>query len=249
MHAHTRSVLSGPSALRAALETAPVIVPGCHDPLSARHAANAGAHAVFVSGGAVGRGRFNAPAVPRDGAAVYTDYVRHICASVSIPVIVDGEDGFGDPVGTCSRLAEAGAAAVIVADTPADGGPPRDMTATITRVRAELDVALVARADGLEQDPAGCRDRLHQYCDAGADLVMPLLNTVLRQPPEQLAATLTALAENTAPKLVLHSPLGRELPPPHQLPKGIAAVLVTAVALPPSPEHLATVLEHGRLPG
>jgi 2-methylisocitrate lyase-like PEP mutase family enzyme len=239
MHHHA------PARLRAALTEAPLVVPGCHDPLSARLAAQAGARAVFLSGGAVGRALFDAPMIPRDGWDTYLRYLRLVCESSPVPVIVDGEDGFGDPVATCVAMADAGAAGVIAGDGLPGGGlcDAGEFAAVIGRIRAATDVLFVARADGLAGDRAGTRDRLRRYGEAGAELTLPLMNSVLRTETRgALLATVTELAAAAKGTLAVHSRHGHELPPNDELPPGVRAVFVTAISLPPSTEPLERVL-------
>ncbi|XVQ87771.1 isocitrate lyase/phosphoenolpyruvate mutase family protein [Microbispora siamensis] len=234
-----------PAQLRAELTTGTPIIPGCHDPLSARLAAEAGARAVFVSGGAVGRALFGAPSIPRWGAETYLDYVRHICRSSPIPVIVDGEDGFGEPMATCAAAAGAGAAGVVIGDClPGGGLLPADVFAdTISRIRTVLDVVVVARTDGLDDDRAGTLARLRRYSGAGADITVALLNSVLQtETTERLLATIGELAVAAGGTLAVHSRHGRELPPPKNLPSDIKAIFVTAISVPTSTDHLKNVL-------
>ena len=86
-------------ALRAVLARGRAVVAGCHDPLSARISGRAGADALFLSGGAVGRALFDQPAIPDEGVDEYLSYARMVCERAPLPVIIDGETGFGDPVG------------------------------------------------------------------------------------------------------------------------------------------------------
>lgn len=242
--------MSASTRLRAALADGPVVVPGCHDPLSARLAAQAGARAVFLSGGAVGRALFDAPAIPRAGRDTYVEYLRLVCASSPVPVIVDGEDGFGDPVATCVAVEDAGAAGVVIGDSGEDGVlcAAEELAAAIGRSRAASDVVFVARADGLERDRADTAARLRRYADAGAEITLPLLNSALRtETRDELRATITELAAAVGGTLAVHSRHGDELPPADELPAGIKAVFVTAVSLPRSTEPLERVLT--RRPG
>ncbi|MGW4794955.1 isocitrate lyase/phosphoenolpyruvate mutase family protein [Nonomuraea sp. MG754425] len=234
-----------PSTLRAALRDRPLLVPGCHDPLSARMAATAGARAVFVSGGAVGRALFDEPMIPRWGADTYLSYVRLICRSSPVPVIVDGEDGFGDPAGLCAEATDAGAAAIVIGDSRPDGTllPATEFADLIAEARSRSGLLFVARSDGLEHDRAGTAERLGRYHEAGAELTMPLLNSVLRtESGDRLLGTVTELAAAARGSLAVHSRLGHELPPHDRLPGGVAAVLVTAISVPPSADHLRRLL-------
>ncbi|GAA3698472.1 hypothetical protein GCM10022224_075580 [Nonomuraea antimicrobica] len=234
-----------PSRLRAALRNRPLVVPGCHDPLSARMAASAGAWAVFVSGSAVGRALFDEPMIPRWGANTYLSYVRHICQSSPIPVIVDGEDGFGDPMAVCAELSAVGAGAVVIGDSQPDGSllPVGAFAELIGEIRDRFELLFVARADGLAHDRADTAERLGRYHEAGSELTLALLNPVLRaESADRLLNTVTELASAAGGALAVHSRLGHELPPTNRLPGGVAAVFVTAISVPPSPDHLRRLL-------
>jgi len=220
-----------PAGLRAALARGRVVLPGCHDPLSARLAAEAGARAVFLAGSAVGRALFDEADVPTRGASTYLRYVELVCTASPVPVVVDGEEGFGDPVGTARALARAGAAGIAVGD----GGAP-GFADIVSAIRAATDLVVVARADGLGAgaDPAPTAALLRAYRAAAAELVLPLLSRV---PADRLAAVLAALATDG---LAVHARRTETLPT--ALPSEVAAVLVTGVSVPTSHTHLSAVL-------
>jgi 2-methylisocitrate lyase-like PEP mutase family enzyme len=220
------------------------MVPGCHDPLSARLAAEAGADLVFLAGSAVGRALFGEPSVPRREARTYLRYVELVCRAAPVPVIVDGEDGFGDVVATCADLAAAGAAGVIVGDSLPDGSlrPGDAFVAEIAEAR-RTGVAFVARTDGIASDRPGTFRRLARYREAGADLTVALLTPVLRTESEtEQLDTFAQLACAAGGTLALHARRIDDLPPMSRLPAGIAAVFVTGVSVPTSTDHITQVL-------
>lgn len=215
----------------------PLVVPGCHDPLSARGAADAGAGTVFLAGSTAGRALFGSDSVPAHGLATYLGLVELVCRTSPVPVVVDGEDGFGDPPALLARLADAGAAGVVVGDGRPDGdlvpvGSMTDLVATA----AGLGVVLVPRTDGIHRDRAETHRRLGCYRDAGAELTLTLLTTVLRvETPAQQVRTYAELACASGGTAALHSRHGAELPPLARLPAGVAAVILSGVSLPPDP--------------
>ncbi|TQM14618.1 isocitrate lyase/phosphoenolpyruvate mutase family protein [Pseudonocardia kunmingensis] len=235
-----------PTLLRNALQDrVPVVVPGCHDPLSARLAAEAGAAAVFLAGSAVGRALFDTPDVPRWGARTYLRYVELVCAASPLPVIVDGEDGFGNTVALCGELAAAGAAGVVVGDSAAgeDLRPAGGFAADITEARRCCDLVFLARTDGIAHDRPDTFRRMRQYREAGAELTIALLTPVLRAESEaEQLATFAELAGAAGGRLALHARRAGDLPPPSLLPDGVAAVLVTGVSVPTSTDHITRVL-------
>src|SRR5688500_19094410 len=84
--ARLRSLLARPGILT---------MPGCHDAISARLIEEAGFELGFMSGFAVSASRLG---MPDTGLISYGEMVeqgRNICRAVSIPLIGDGDSGFG----------------------------------------------------------------------------------------------------------------------------------------------------------
>src|SRR4029450_9540953 len=72
-----------------------LVMPGCHDAMSARLIEEAGFQLGFMSGFAVPAAR---PGMPDTGLISYgelADQGQNICRAVSIPLIGDGDTGFG----------------------------------------------------------------------------------------------------------------------------------------------------------
>src|SRR5687768_11661824 len=82
--------------LRRLLERPGILVmPGCHDAMSARLIEEAGFELGFMSGFAVSAARLG---MPDTGLISYGELVeqgRYICSRVSIPMIGDGDTGLG----------------------------------------------------------------------------------------------------------------------------------------------------------
>ena len=101
------------------LETA-IVLPGCHDALSAKIYANAGAKALFLSGFGVSACKIGQPDVGVLTLTEMENALRSVVqASRGVPVIVDGDTGFGGSVNvrrTVRAFAAAGAAAVTIED-------------------------------------------------------------------------------------------------------------------------------------
>jgi 2-methylisocitrate lyase-like PEP mutase family enzyme len=199
---------------------------------------------VFLAGSAVGRALFDAPSVPRSRASTYLRYVELVCRASPVPVIVDGEDGFGDTVGTCAALAAAGAAGVIVGDGLPDGSlRPADAFAAEIAEARRGGLVFLARTDGIAADRPATLRRLVRYREAGADLTLALLTPVLRTESEtEQLATFAQLAGAAGGTLALHARRIDDLPPVCRLPAGIAAVFVTGISVPTSTEHITQVL-------
>lgn len=74
----------------------PLPLPGVYDALSARLAERAGFQAAFVSGYSLSATALGEPDFGFIGHAEIVDAARRICASVTIPVIVDIDTGYGN---------------------------------------------------------------------------------------------------------------------------------------------------------
>jgi 2,3-dimethylmalate lyase len=74
----------------------PVIMPGAHDALTARLIEDAGFAAYGIGGSAVAATQLALPDVGLLSFAEYRDAVARIMSGSRLPVMVDGENGFGD---------------------------------------------------------------------------------------------------------------------------------------------------------
>jgi len=165
------------------------VMPCCFDALSAKLVERAGFELTFMSGFAVSAARL---ALPDTGLISYGEMVeqgRSICAAVSIPVIGDGDTGYGNPMNvrrTVAGYAAAGFASVMIEDqlAPKRCGHTRGKQVVsreqaLTRVRAAVDareqgadLLILARTDArapLGLDEAIWRGRA--FADLGADIV------------------------------------------------------------------------------
>ena len=102
------------------LETAPSLVfPGVYDSLSAKMAERVGFPLAFVSGYAVSATSIGEPDMGLLTQTEIIERARRICRSVAIPIIVDADTGYGNPlnvVRTVRELIEAGAAGCFLED-------------------------------------------------------------------------------------------------------------------------------------
>ena len=166
-----------------------IVLPGCHDAISARVMERAGFPVAFMSGLAVSAARLAAPDTGLISYGEMLDQGRNICAAVSIPVIGDGDTGYGNAINvkrTVAGYAGAGFAAVMIEDqsTPKRCGFARgvevvDRDEAVARIRAAAD----ARDEGADILVLGRTDasttmgieeglwRAQAYQDAGCDIV------------------------------------------------------------------------------
>jgi 2,3-dimethylmalate lyase len=127
----------------------PVLLPGAHDALTARLIEDAGFAAYGIGGSAVAATQLALPDAGIQSFAEYRDAVARIMGGSRLPVMVDGENGFGDAkaVTRTVRSFEAmGVAALALEDLsfpPRLGAPPS--VVTVDEMAAKLRAALVAR--------------------------------------------------------------------------------------------------------
>lgn len=94
-------------------------MPGVYDSISARLTEQAGFKAAFMSGFMVSASRIGMPDTGLISYAEMVDQGRNICDAVSIPVIGDGDTGFGNAINvkrTVKGYADAGFACVMIED-------------------------------------------------------------------------------------------------------------------------------------
>ncbi len=166
-----------------------VVMPCCFDALSATLIERAGFPLTFMSGFAVSATRLGLPDTGLISYGEMVDQGRGICAAVSIPVIGDGDTGYGNALNvkrTVAGYARAGFAAVMIEDqvAPKRCGHTRGKAVVgraeaLARIRAAVDarnehgdIAILARTDargvhGLDE----ALDRARAFADAGADIL------------------------------------------------------------------------------
>jgi 2-methylisocitrate lyase-like PEP mutase family enzyme len=165
------------------------LMPCCFDALSARLIEQAGFALTFMSGFAVSAARIGAPDTGLISYGEMLDQGRNICAGVQIPVLGDGDTGYGNALNvkrTVLGYAQVGFASVMIEDqvAPKRCGHTRgkqvvDRREALTRIRAALDarehgvdILILARTDarathGLDE----ALWRARAFADAGADIV------------------------------------------------------------------------------
>jgi 2-methylisocitrate lyase-like PEP mutase family enzyme len=179
------------SVLRAALQRRKaLVVPGCHDALSAKIIESAGFEAVQISGFGLAGSLLGKPDVGLVEMKDILDITGHITRAVSIPVMADIDTGGGNALNAASiaeRLIEMGVAGVNIEDQifPKRCGhmegkqviPAGEMAGKVramidVRRRLGHDIVINARTDSYTVH--GLREaisRANLYLDSGADLV------------------------------------------------------------------------------
>ena len=164
-----------------------VVAPGCYDALTARIIERTGFDAAYASGAYIAW----SIGLPDQGMTTLTEVVQratYIADSVNIPVIIDGDTGFGHPINTqrlIRELERAGIAGVHIEDqeVPKRCGHlagkrlvPLEEHATRIRAasdaRSDPDFVIVARIDAIAVEGFDrAIERAKAYVEAGADMV------------------------------------------------------------------------------
>jgi 2-methylisocitrate lyase-like PEP mutase family enzyme len=163
-----------------------VVFPGVYDTLSARIVERVGFPMSFISGYSVAATSIGEPDLGLLTQTEIVERARRICGSVAIPIIVDADTGYGNPLNvirTVRELIAAGAAGCFLEDQlwPKKCGHMRgkrviDREEYIHKIRAAVeargdrDFFIVARTDALAAvslDEAVARVTLAR--EAGAD--------------------------------------------------------------------------------
>jgi 2-methylisocitrate lyase-like PEP mutase family enzyme len=169
------------------------MLPSCWDALSAKMIQQAGFPLTFMSGFAVSASRLGAPDLGLISYAEMADQVRNICVATTIPVIADGDTGWGNALNverTVHGFFQAGAASVMIEDqvSPKRCGHTKgklvvDRAEALDRIKAAVfardeirkgggDVVILARTDaraghGLDE----AIWRANAFRDLGADIL------------------------------------------------------------------------------
>ncbi len=140
------------------LLTEPGIIPmpGVFDAISVRLAERAGFKAAFMSGFMVSASRIGMPDTGLISYAEMADQGRNICDAVSIPVIGDGDTGFGNAVNvkrTVNGYAQAGFGCVMIEDQLAPkrcGHIQGKQVVSRAEANQRLQAAVDAREEGAD---------------------------------------------------------------------------------------------------
>jgi 2-methylisocitrate lyase-like PEP mutase family enzyme len=164
-------------------------MPCCYDAFSGRLIEQAGFSLTFMSGFAVAAARLGLPDTGLISYAEMLDQGRNICGAINIPVIGDGDTGYGNAVNvkrTVHGYIQAGFAGIMIEDqrSPKRCGHTRgkevvERDEAVQRMRAAVearrqggDIVIVARTDARATrglDEAICRMKL--FAEAGADIL------------------------------------------------------------------------------
>lgn len=165
-----------------------LVAPGCYDALSASLVEAADFGAAYLSGASIAYTRFGRPDIGLVSMSEVAEAVAQICERVALPLIVDGDTGFGNALNvqrTVQLFERMGAAAIQLEDQqmPKRCGhlagksvvPAREMAG---KIRAACDARrddatiIIGRTDALAIEGLDAAlDRAELYREAGADLL------------------------------------------------------------------------------
>jgi 2-methylisocitrate lyase-like PEP mutase family enzyme len=169
-------------------EGAPLLLPGAANALTALVIQDAGFDSLYVSGAGLANTFLGVPDV---GLVTLSELVDHVAAMadvVSIPILVDGDTGFGNAINvqrTVRMLERAGAAAIQLEDqvSPKKCGhfAGKDVISRAEMVgkihaavdaRADDDFVVIARTDAVATEGMDAAlERMAAYSEAGADVL------------------------------------------------------------------------------
>lgn len=162
-------------------------------PHEAQLAEKAGIRLFTISGSATSTELLGLPDAGLLSLTEVVDNARRVCSAVSIPVIVDIDTGFGNPIGvqrTVSEVIKAGVAGFFIEDqvSPKRCGftqgteviPVEEMVGKLRAARdmrdsLDPDVVIMARTDARNAVGGGIEEvlrRCEAYLAAGADVLM-----------------------------------------------------------------------------
>jgi 2-methylisocitrate lyase-like PEP mutase family enzyme len=201
--------MNATSRLRLLLDSGRAVpIVGAYDALTARLVERAGFPAVYVGGYALSATQLGLPDVGLLTMTEMLDAVRRICAATDIPVIADGDTGYGNHVNTdrlVRELERAGAAGVHLED---QAFPKRcghmegkrldsvqamaDKVAAAAAARTDPDFLIVARTDAIAVEGfEAALERAERFRQAGADVLFveaPVSNEQIAAIPRRLRA-------------------------------------------------------------
>lgn len=175
-------------ALRATLASTSITrLPGAINPLTAKLIQEIGFEGVYISGGAFSAGL----GLPDIGLTTLTEVITHsaqIAAVTDLPVLIDADTGFGEPMSaarTVLAAEDAGIAGLHLEDQinpkrcgHLDGKAIVPIEEMVRRLRAAItarrdpNFVICARTDAAGIDGIDAAiERARSYADAGADLI------------------------------------------------------------------------------
>lgn len=191
-----------------------LLAPGIYDSLSGLIATNAGAKVVYLSGASLAYTRFGISDLGLVSVSEVNDTLAAITDRIETPVIVDGDNGFGNALNvqrTVRSFERSGAAAIQLEDQGfpkrcghLDGKTLISKTEMVGKIKAALDarasqdMQIIARTDARAVEGlSAAMDRAEAYWEAGADILFieaPQSLDEMKQLTAQFAGRIPLLA-------------------------------------------------------
>ena len=191
-----------------------LLAPGIYDSLSGLIATNAGAKVVYLSGASLAYTRFGISDLGLVSVSEVNDTLAAITDRIETPVIVDGDNGFGNALNvqrTVRSFERSGAAAIQLEDQAfpkrcghLDGKTLISKAEMVGKIKAALDarnnqdMQIIARTDARAVEGLSAAvDRAEAYCEAGADILFieaPQSLDEMKQLTAQFAGRIPLLA-------------------------------------------------------
>jgi 2-methylisocitrate lyase-like PEP mutase family enzyme len=177
--------------LRQLLTSAPLVVPGCYDALSAKVLERAGFPALYMTGYGTSLALLG---LPDAGLATMSEMhlnARYIANAVAVPVIADADNGYGNAINvirTVREYIQTGVAGIHIEDQaipkrcghvagrrviPIEEAVGKYRAAAAVRRDLDPDFVLIARTDARGAHGGSLDEairRANAYLEAGADL-------------------------------------------------------------------------------
>jgi 2-methylisocitrate lyase-like PEP mutase family enzyme len=204
---HARSPAAARARLRALLaRPTATLMPGAADALTARLVEETGYEVCYVTGSGIANAQFGIADVGLISLAEVAQQASRIVAATRLPVVVDADTGYGNPLNvmrTVAELERAGVAAIQLEDqiTPKRCGhfAGKDVIACEEMVEklcaareaaGDSNLLLIARTDAAAVEGFDAAvARAHAYAAAGADVLFveaPRTVDELRRIPREL---------------------------------------------------------------
>lgn len=185
------------SLRRLIAEEKPLVTPLAHDALTARLIARAGFRSIGIGGSALLAARYGLPDIGLAALGEMAAGIQDIIAATDLPVMVDGDDGYGDVKNVAHMMevyARLGVSGIVLEDQVRVAKQPGDSGAVGVVVADEMvqklkvavaassgtEIQIIARCDAYRLEGLqGAMRRAERYLNAGAHgIFMPGVPTV-----------------------------------------------------------------------